>query len=85
MTAMKNRRFLFKTTELPAAIPAPIGLTIVKSFGSTVKISNVVYGLVIHCNTDLFMCNFTVSGMFHNKTLGGLSYFMLEYLRSLKV
>ncbi len=50
-------------------LPAQVGSIIVKKIDQVVKLESLA-GFTLFCHMDIFLCNFTVSGMYHNKTLG---------------
>ena len=50
-------------------LPAQAGSMLISRYGPTVKIQS-VFDFQLFCNMDIFLCNFTVSGVYHNKTLG---------------
>ena len=43
--------------------------SVVKPQSNLLKIESFL-GLTVYCTLDAFMCNVTVSGYYHNKTLG---------------
>ena len=66
----------------PSAItdfPAQLNFTTVTKLPDLVKI-NCIFGLVVYCQLDIFSCNVTVPGYYHNKTLGMFYCMMIHIL-----
>ena len=61
---------LFAQTERFTEFPVQMAYSsVVKSQPNILKIESLI-GLVVYCRLDVFSCNVTVSGYYHNKTLG---------------
>ena len=60
----------FKQSEKFTEFPVQMALSsVIKPQPNILKIESLV-GLVVYCKLDEFSCNVTVSGYYHNKTLG---------------
>eukprot|EP00795_Rhopilema_esculentum_P006498 gene6498-11955_t len=68
------------TSDLPMATTD----VFVESHGTTFRVTSRL-GLQISCNKDHFMCSFTISGMYHNKTLGLFGTNNVEYADDLRL
>ena len=73
----------FKQSEKFTEFPVQMALSsVIKPQPNILKIESLV-GLVVYCKLDEFSCNVTVSGYYHNKTLGKIFRRSLVLLFSL--
>ncbi|XP_065667671.1 uncharacterized protein LOC101240168 isoform X3 [Hydra vulgaris] len=66
---MDTRKVHVYGTDHTIDLPVQINFMSVTRLPNLVKIKH-AFGLVIYCRLDVFSCNITVSGYYHNKTLG---------------
>eukprot|EP00794_Sanderia_malayensis_P009953 gene9953-10973_t len=67
-----------------AELPAQVGSMIIKRFDQIVRLESRA-GFLLYCHMDLFLCNFTISGAYHNKTLGLFGTNNMEYADDLRL